>query len=258
MLYSNASMPAAAVQPVVQPRRNSTEIIFRRGTSHNMPEPFRSHEGGTLQFAVVHPAVMQQCNFKEEVYHRLDKGFNFQGRELAAGPPGQAEAAEGGAAGGGAAAAPAAPAALETAELNADVLAGKSKAELQKLLLQLLPKEAPAPAEPAALKEEVYHRLDKGFNFQGIQSLGENALGKSQGVTANNMPSTSAAATAEEPIVIPDDNENVNLVPAGKKLKRKGKSFIHEEAEEEEEDEVPEEVLLRAFTKRKGKGKARA
>mmetsp|Transcript_17292 Transcript_17292/g.43026 ORF Transcript_17292/g.43026 Transcript_17292/m.43026 type:complete len:171 (+) Transcript_17292:197-709(+) len=170
MLYSNASMPAAAVQPVVQPRRNSTEIIFRRGTSHNMPEPFRSHEGGTLQFAVVHPAVMQQCNFKEEVYHRLDKGFNFQ----------------------------------------------------------------------------------------GIQSLGENALGKSQGVTANNMPSTSAAATAEEPIVIPDDNENVNLVPAGKKLKRKGKSFIHEEAEEEEEDEVPEEVLLRAFTKRKGKGKARA
>ena len=49
MLYSNASMPAAAVRPVVQPCRNSTEIVFRRGSSQNMPEPFKSHDGGTLQ-----------------------------------------------------------------------------------------------------------------------------------------------------------------------------------------------------------------
>jgi hypothetical protein len=62
------------------------------------------------------------------------------------------------------------------------------------------------------------------------------------------------AATADEPIIIPDDNDSTSGPVPGKKLKRKAKPFVLEEAEEEE----VEEVALRAYSKRKGKGKARA
>ena len=79
MLSSNTALPATVSKPVKQPRRNSTEIVVRCGRAGNLPEPFKSHDDGMLQFGVFHPSVMKDVSFKDLVYHPLGKGFNFQG-----------------------------------------------------------------------------------------------------------------------------------------------------------------------------------
>ena len=82
MLYNNAHLAANAAANLVQPQKNTTEIVFRCGTAEHMDEPFRSHLEGTLMFAIVHPSVVRGASIKEGVSHVLNEAFNFMGMQF--------------------------------------------------------------------------------------------------------------------------------------------------------------------------------
>jgi hypothetical protein len=83
MLPAATNLSAAALaSPVVQPQRNSTDIVLRVGSAEHMEEPFRSHLSGTLAFIVVHPSAVKGSPIKDLVYHPMNTGFNFMGIQM--------------------------------------------------------------------------------------------------------------------------------------------------------------------------------